>query len=1217
MELRVRTNSQNWRWIGILVLALAPPAFAGTYTYTFESLPYGTKTVTIPFGKVTGGIEAGGAFYTNLPSRGQYASWSPQYYYIGASCLGCQPMITVTFDEPADSVSFTVARGSDNPWVTISDDLGHSVPVGMLWYVWATPIKWPWNGIRRLQIYGGRDSGNGTLDYYFGIDDLVYTIGPQLALVARLGDNPDAPNPPTPVGVTTNMAVHVPLGRVASVRLKMKNPDGTWGDVPASFAFGRGTVQGVQTPEESLYPTDPVFLYSTAPNPATRLLQSLHVGSAPLTITPNDSKIPKVTLTVNSDNPSQLGESRAGNNTAWDPLFWSQASIRGIPPQYLKAIADHESGFQPYSWRYEPKADHDYVQPLRATIGPTADYRLSTPSTDGGYTLGRWICPAALNPGGCGFPIGLPISDTHAATALHYQRGGADATFPENDPQRHVTIREICNGNNGGTGWPCPSSPPAPPPPLPSPRPHPSAPPPDPWDWVADPHLASSYGMFQTTWYSVRDEGFWTGASAQVGAGLRMNPSLIFDTPDNLARGSASIVLGPNELRWVFRNASPNKGVDLLNSPFQGPTDFRSAMHAALHKYNGGGPAAEKYANDVDLLVPGYEAIFSPGVKILDDGCSAVPVIAGVTADTTVVAGGTATLSAVVDGATKYEWYVGSTNNTSQPIPDSDSPWIAVSPSSTTTYWISASNTCGSVTAEAIVGLAPPCDLATFSGITADATVTSGTNVPLSITVANATSYQWFEMPLGLYATAIANATTPQLTVTPSITTKYILTATNACQGVPSPPITVTVVKRIPLVTWTTPTPITYGTPLGMAQLNASSNVQGTFTYSPAAGSVLNAGTSTLSLSFVPADPELYESASASVTLAVQKAVPVITWTPSGFAYGTGLGTSQLNAAGNTDGAFTYSPVAGTILPAGSQMLSVSFVPSDTTNYTGTSASVTISVAKAAQTISWATPVNIVYGMALGGSQLNATATVPGPAPAGSLVYNPTYSYVPPPGDQALTVTAPATANYNAATASVMLFVCGPPVVTAQPTGSSIAAGQYATLSVGVAPRGAREIAMGGSPVQVQWYVVGGGSSGFGSTTVGSTISVRPYATTTYYARIYDLPNSLCGYSQTDNVTVTLTNYDAPPVANFTITCTGEACNFNASASSDDHGIASYQWYWGDGTGSAGGPTASHTYTNNSPYLITLILTDTVGQTDGIAKGWQCSGRGCVTPVNP
>ena len=66
------------------------------------------------------------------------------------------------------------------------------------------------------------------------------------------------------------------------------------------------------------------------------------------------------------------------------------------------------------------------------------------------------------------------------------------------------------------------------------------------------------------------------------------------------------------------------------------------------------------------------------------------------------------------------------------------------------------------------------------------------------------------------------------------------------------------IAKATPSITWTNPAPIAYGTPLSGTQLNATASfngepVPGTFTYTPAAGTVLDAGPDqVLSADFVP-----------------------------------------------------------------------------------------------------------------------------------------------------------------------------------------------------------------------------------------------------------------------------------------------------------------------------------------------------------------------------
>ena len=75
------------------------------------------------------------------------------------------------------------------------------------------------------------------------------------------------------------------------------------------------------------------------------------------------------------------------------------------------------------------------------------------------------------------------------------------------------------------------------------------------------------------------------------------------------------------------------------------------------------------------------------------------------------------------------------------------------------------------------------------------------------------------------------------------------------------------------------------------------------------------------------------------------------------------------------------------------------------------------------------------------------------------------------------------------------------------------------------------------------------------------------------------------------------TPVDTAPVANFTVSCTNLACSFNGSSSTDDKGIASYSWSFGDSTG-GNGATVSKTYAAAGSYTVSLTVTDTVGQTN-------------------
>ena len=200
----------------------------------------------------------------------------------------------------------------------------------------------------------------------------------------------------------------------------------------------------------------------------------------------------------------------------------------------------------------------------------------------------------------------------------------------------------------------------------------------------------------------------------------------------------------------------------------------------------------------------------------------------------------------------------------------------------------------------------------------------------------------------------IAGNTVTMTSGTGTCTVKYDQGGNANYNAAPQVVENTTATKATPVVTWANPADITYGTALGGTQLNATSGgVAGTFTYTPPAGTVLNAGANqVLSVHFAPSAPANYNTpADKTVLINVNKATPVISWAnPAAITYGTTLGAAQLNAtSGGVAGTFTYTPPAGTVLNAGAnQILSEHFAPSDAANYnTPADKTVTVTVNKA------------------------------------------------------------------------------------------------------------------------------------------------------------------------------------------------------------------------------------------------------------------------------
>ena len=105
-----------------------------------------------------------------------------------------------------------------------------------------------------------------------------------------------------------------------------------------------------------------------------------------------------------------------------------------------------------------------------------------------------------------------------------------------------------------------------------------------------------------------------------------------------------------------------------------------------------------------------------------------------------------------------------------------------------------------------------------------------------------------------------------------------------------------TVGKAAPAITWSSPADITYGTALSATQLNATAAVPGTFAYTPAAGTILNAGGGQdLHVDFTPTDSTNYATASKDVTINVNKKQVTASITANDKPY-DGNTTATINA---------------------------------------------------------------------------------------------------------------------------------------------------------------------------------------------------------------------------------------------------------------------------------------------------------------------------------
>jgi PKD repeat protein len=106
------------------------------------------------------------------------------------------------------------------------------------------------------------------------------------------------------------------------------------------------------------------------------------------------------------------------------------------------------------------------------------------------------------------------------------------------------------------------------------------------------------------------------------------------------------------------------------------------------------------------------------------------------------------------------------------------------------------------------------------------------------------------------------------------------------------------------------------------------------------------------------------------------------------------------------------------------------------------------------------------------------------------------------------------------------------------------------------------------------------------------------------------------GLASSDNTTATIGATDVPPVADAGgdyAGTVGEPVSFDGSGSSDDVGIASYAWDFGDASPLGTGVSPQHMYASAGPYTVQLTVTDASGN-DAVDSAAVSIGEGNLPP---
>ena len=555
------------------------------------------------------------------------------------------------------------------------------------------------------------------------------------------------------------------------------------------------------------------------------------------------------------------------------------------------------------------------------------------------------------------------------------------------------------------------------------------------------------------------------------------------------------------------------------------------------------------------------------------------PAIVGSSGDVQTTIGQTSTLSVSATGSS-YAWYTGPAGDTSHPYVSGNYPSISVSPSTTTQYWAQVTNgTCVSRTNTITVNVCVP----TITSQPAGGMYTPG-GAAFTLTVAANTpglTYQWYAGASGTTTSPVPGGTGASVGVSPSADTSYWVRVTGSCGRTADSAAALVTVCQKPTITATSPsqsivrgssvtlvvqatgTNLTYqwytgakgdtsapisggtGTTVNLSPLNTTNywvRVSGACTPPADSNTITISVCATPTVTAQPQSVSIFSGSTTTLSVTATEA----TTTPVSYAWYRGTSPDTTNPVG---AAATYTTPAltantsywvriscGTCTPADSQTATVSMCALPAV--VGSSGDVQISPGQTTQLSVSATGSSYAWYIGAAGDTSH-------------LYVSGNYQWI--------NVSPATTTQYWAQvtngscvsrTNTITVTPCVPQITT-QPQGSTILAGNSATMTVAASTTG----------VAYQWYV---GTSGTTSTPVGGAVgtsfTVTPAATTNYWVRA----TSTCGRTADSN-TATITVCTPATITRQPSNATWTNPGYTSTVSVDATGPSlTYQWYAGE-----------------------------------------------------
>jgi hypothetical protein len=243
-------------------------------------------------------------------------------------------------------------------------------------------------------------------------------------------------------------------------------------------------------------------------------------------------------------------------------------------------------------------------------------------------------------------------------------------------------------------------------------------------------------------------------------------------------------------------------------------------------------------------------------------------------------------LSVITTGTSpqSFQWYVGASGNTSTPINGATNSFVIVNPTSTTSYWVRVTNSCGSANSPTITVTASGCTPPTING-PFTRVVSGGTEISVTTTGTTPQTFQWYRGASGNTSSPVNTATLSYIVANPSVTTSYWVRVTNACGSANSAAVTVQVACVRPTINGPFTRAVSGGTEISVT---TNGTTPQTFQWYRGASGNTSSPVNTATRSYLIANPSVTTSYwvrvtnacgfadSAAVTVQVACVVPTI-----------------------------------------------------------------------------------------------------------------------------------------------------------------------------------------------------------------------------------------------------------------------------------------------------------------------------------------------------